>query len=225
MADLITRPESRPDVPAVLDTITPREDSLSERLITTQSPQRPQSTPRIRIEVDGHVVEGFEGQTILEVCRDNGIEIPTLCYEPRLPATAACRMCIVEVEGARKMIPSCSAAVSDGMVVKTSTEKVRAMRHLYLELLLSDHNSFCTPPCRDACPTHIKIPQFLDYIAERPRMRAGFGRVLGAAIRAVNNTKPSLGSEDRRELVAFYAAECEKLELLLGRSLAAWRRV
>jgi formate dehydrogenase major subunit len=41
------------------------------------------------------------------------------------------------------------------------------MRHLYLELLLSDHNSFCTPPCRDACPTHIKIPQFLDYIAHK----------------------------------------------------------
>ena len=76
-------------------------------------------------------------------------------------------MCIVEVEGARKMVPSCSAAVADGMVVKTSTEKVRAMRHLYLELLLSDHNSFCTPPCRDACPTHIKIPQFLDYIAHK----------------------------------------------------------
>ena len=66
---------------------------------TTQSPQRPQSTPRIRIEVDGRVVEGFEGQTILEVCRDNGIEIPTLCYEPKLPGFGACRMCVVEVEG------------------------------------------------------------------------------------------------------------------------------
>ena len=53
------------------------------------------------------------------------------------------------------------------MVVRTNSDKVRAMRHLYLELLLSDHNSFCTPPCRDACPTHIKIPQFLDYIAHK----------------------------------------------------------
>ena len=65
------------------------------------------------------------------------------------------------------MMTSCSTAVADGMVVRTNTEKVRAMRHLYLELLLSDHNSFCTPPCRDACPTHIKIPQFLDYIAHK----------------------------------------------------------
>ena len=53
-----------------------------------------------------------------------------------------------------------------------STEKVRAIRQLYLELLLSDHNSFCTPPCRDACPTHIKIPEFLDYIA-RTRLQDG----------------------------------------------------
>ena len=90
MADLITRPdspvqtriESRPDTPATLDTVTPRDDSLAERLITTQAPQRPQSTARIRLEVDGRVIEGLEGQTILEVCRDNGIEIPTLCYEP-----------------------------------------------------------------------------------------------------------------------------------------------
>ena len=130
----------------------------------------PQTTPRpgqITLTVDGQEVICERGDTILDAAQRIGIHIPTLCYEPRLPATAACRMCIVEVEGARKMIPSCSAAVSDGMVVRTDTEKVRAMRHLYLELLLSDHNSFCTPPCRDACPTHIKIPQFLDYIAHK----------------------------------------------------------
>ena len=60
-------------MPAVLDTIVPRDDSLAERLLTTQSPQRPQSTTAIRIEVDGRIVEGLEGQTILEICRDNGI--------------------------------------------------------------------------------------------------------------------------------------------------------
>ncbi len=130
----------------------------------------PQTTPRpgqITLTVDGQDVICERGDTILDAAQRIGIHIPTLCYEPRLPATAACRMCIVEVEGARKLVPSCSAAVSDGMVVHTNTEKIRAMRHLYLELLLSDHNSFCTPPCRDACPTHIKIPQFLDYIAHK----------------------------------------------------------
>ena len=93
------KPESRPDQPIKLDTLVPLEDTLAETYLTTQTPQRPQSTPRIRIEVDGRVVEGLDGQTILEVCRDNGIEIPTLCYEPKLPGFGACRMCVVEVEG------------------------------------------------------------------------------------------------------------------------------
>jgi len=76
MADLITRPEHDVDIPA---------ESLAERLLETQAPQRPHATPVIRLEVDGRLVEGREGQTILEVCRDNGIEVPTLCYEPKLP--------------------------------------------------------------------------------------------------------------------------------------------
>jgi len=67
MTDLIVRPDNRPDMPAKLDTVQPVEDSLAERFITSPAPQRPQSSPRIRIEVDGRVVEGFEGQTILEV--------------------------------------------------------------------------------------------------------------------------------------------------------------
>ena len=130
-------------------------------------PQTQVRPDQVLVTIDGQEVVCDRGETILEAARRVGISIPTLCYEPRLPATAACRMCIVEVEGARKMVPSCSAAVADGMVVRTDTDKIRAMRHLYLELLLSDHNSFCTPPCRDACPTHIKIPQFLDYISQR----------------------------------------------------------
>jgi hypothetical protein len=81
MTDLLTRPDAASPESQPL--------SLAERLLDTQAPQRPQSSPRIRIEVDGRVIEGFEGQTILEVCRDNGIEIPTLCYEPKLPGFGA----------------------------------------------------------------------------------------------------------------------------------------
>jgi len=135
---------------------------------TADDVTRTQARPdQVLLTIDGQEVACERGDTILDAAQRVGIHIPTLCYEPRLPATAACRMCLVEVEGARKMVPSCSAAVADGMVVLTNTDKVRAMRHLYLELMLSDHNSFCTPPCRDACPTHIKIPQFLEYIARK----------------------------------------------------------
>jgi NADPH-dependent glutamate synthase beta subunit-like oxidoreductase/formate hydrogenlyase subunit 6/NADH:ubiquinone oxidoreductase subunit I/ferredoxin len=158
MADLITRPE-RAD-------LEPIADSVAERLLTTQAPQRPQSTPRIRIEVDGRVVEGFEGQTILEVCRDNGIEIPTLCYEPKLPGFGACRMCVVEVEGSEYPPISCSQQAEPEMVVQTQTEEVRRLRATNLELIFSDHNAYCLPPCQNKCPSHIDIPGFLKANAE-----------------------------------------------------------
>ena len=175
MADLMIRPEdeardrqpdARPDTPARWDTTTPRDDSLAERFLTTQAPQRPQSTPRIRIEVDGRVVEGFEGQTILEVCRDNGIEIPTLCYEPKLPGFGACRMCVVEVEGEEHPPISCSRDAEAGMVVQTQTDELRRLRRTNLELIFSDHNAYCLPPCQNKCPSHIDIPGFLRANAE-----------------------------------------------------------
>ncbi|HSO29638.1 MAG TPA: FAD-dependent oxidoreductase [Candidatus Sulfomarinibacteraceae bacterium] len=166
MADLITRPDARPDTPIVYDTMTGREETLAERLLTTQSPQRPQSTPAIRIEVDGRVVEGLEGQTILEVCRDNGIEIPTLCYEPKLPGFGACRMCVVEVEGEEHPPISCSRAAEAGMKVQTQTDELRRLRRTNLELIFSDHNAYCLPPCQNKCPSHIDIPGFLKQNAE-----------------------------------------------------------
>src|SRR4051794_32034502 len=107
MADLITRPDSRPETgPDSRPSFT--TGSLPDRLLDTQSPQRPQSSPRIRIEVDGRVIEGWEGQTTLEVCRNNGIETPPLCYEPKLPGLGACGMWVVEVEGEKPPPISCS---------------------------------------------------------------------------------------------------------------------
>ncbi len=166
MTDILERPEGaeRPSLP----TTTPAtpSDSLAERLLDTQSPQRPQSTPRIRIEVDGRMVEGFEGQTILEVCRDNGIEIPTLCYEPKLPGFGACRMCVVEVEGEEHPPISCSRTCEPEMKVQTQTEDLRRLRRTNLELIFSDHNAYCLPPCQNKCPSHIDIPGFLKANAE-----------------------------------------------------------
>jgi formate dehydrogenase major subunit len=161
MADLITRPDSPPDrTPAA------SPEDLAERLLETQAPQRPQSSPRIRIEVDGRVVEGIEGQTILEVCRDNGIEIPTLCYEPKLPGFGACRMCVVEVEGEEHPPISCSRTCEPDMRVQTQTEELRRLRRTNLELIFSDHNAYCLPPCQNKCPSHIDIPGFLKANAE-----------------------------------------------------------
>jgi formate dehydrogenase major subunit len=136
-------------------------DAVAERLLTTQSPQRPQVSPTFAIEIDGRTLTGREGQTILEVCRDNGIEVPTLCYEPKLPGFGACRMCVVEVEGEDAPPISCSRSAEPDMVVRTQTPRLRQVRKTNLELIFSDHNAYCLPPCQNKCPSHIDIPGFL----------------------------------------------------------------
>ena len=136
-------------------------DALAENLLTTQSPQRPQVSPPFTIEIDGRKLTGREGQTILEVCRDNGIEVPTLCYEPKLPGFGACRMCVVELEGEGQPPISCSRSAESGMVVRTQTPRIRQLRKTNLELIFSDHNAYCLPPCQNKCPSHIDIPGFL----------------------------------------------------------------
>jgi NADPH-dependent glutamate synthase beta subunit-like oxidoreductase/formate hydrogenlyase subunit 6/NADH:ubiquinone oxidoreductase subunit I/ferredoxin len=160
------RVDARPDAKAPRDTMAPMDDSAAERLITAQAPQRPLSTATFNIEIDGRVLEGTVGQTILEVCRAHGIEVPTLCYEPKLPGFGACRMCVVEVEGEDRPPISCSRAAEAGMVVRTQTEQVRRLRRTNLELIFSDHNAYCLPPCQNKCPSHIDIPGFLKANAE-----------------------------------------------------------
>jgi len=136
-------------------------DAVTERLLTTQSPQRPQVTPAFDLEIDGQTLRGRAGQTILEVCRENGVEVPTLCYEPKLPGFGACRMCVVDVEGEASPPISCSREAEPGMVVKTQTPRLREIRKTNLELIFSDHNAYCLPPCQNKCPSHIDIPGFL----------------------------------------------------------------
>ncbi|TAM59574.1 MAG: 4Fe-4S dicluster domain-containing protein [Chloroflexota bacterium] len=157
MADLLPRTAA----PGALGVPASPPDAVAERLLETQAPQRPVRTPAIRLEIDGRLVEGKEGQTILEVCRDNGIEIPTLCYEPKLPGFGACRMCVVEVEGEDKPPISCHRAAEPGMVVQTQTAHLRRLRKTSLELIFSDHNAYCLPPCQNKCPSRIDIPGFL----------------------------------------------------------------
>ena len=146
-------------LPQLREDVAP--DFPVERLLETQTPQRPQSTATFTIEVDGKQFTGREGQTILEICRDNGIDVPTLCYEPKLPGFGACRMCVVDVEGEDTPPISCSRAAEPDMVVQTQTPRLREIRKTNLELIFSDHNAYCLPPCQNKCPSHIDIPGFL----------------------------------------------------------------
>jgi predicted molibdopterin-dependent oxidoreductase YjgC len=91
----------------------------------------------VELTVDGAPVRVFEGTTLLEACRRTGVETPTLCYLESLAPVNVCRVCVVEVEGSRALVPACSRKVEPGMVVHTDSERVRRSRRLVLELLAS----------------------------------------------------------------------------------------
>ena len=96
-----------------------------------------------RITIDGIETEVPEETTILHAARGIGVHIPTLCYLEGVQAIGACRVCLVEVEGAKTLVASCVTPVSDGMKVHTNTRRVRQARRTVVELLLSDHEGDC----------------------------------------------------------------------------------
>jgi formate dehydrogenase alpha subunit len=98
----------------------------------------------INITINGSKLTGPAGQTILSLAQANGIEIPNLCHDPRLKPAGACRLCLVEVAGQRGLVPACTFAAADGMVVQTETDEIRAIRKTVLELLFAEHRGVCT---------------------------------------------------------------------------------
>jgi predicted molibdopterin-dependent oxidoreductase YjgC len=92
---------------------------------------------QVEISVDGRSLQVPEGTTLLDACRQQGIDTPTLCFLENLTPVNVCRVCVVEVEGARTLVPACSRKVESGMKVKTDSERVRLSRRLVLEFLAS----------------------------------------------------------------------------------------
>jgi len=97
----------------------------------------------VNITIDGQELSVPNSYTVLEAAKEVGIDIPTLCYLKDINEVGACRVCVVEVEGARNLIASCVQPVNDGMVVKTHTRRVRQSRKTNLELVLANHNREC----------------------------------------------------------------------------------
>ncbi len=89
----------------------------------------------VTVSIDGKMVSVAAGATLLDACRQAGVDTPTLCYADNLTAANACRVCVVEVEGSRTLVPSCSRSAEDAMVVQTDSERVRHSRKMVLEFL------------------------------------------------------------------------------------------
>ncbi len=119
----------------------------------------------ISITLNGQAVEAPAGATIREVAESRGIHIPTFCHDDRLKPFASCFLCVVEVKGARGLLPACSTRVAPDMDIQTDSEQVTRSRKMALDLLLSDHAGDCIAPCEATCPANIDIQGYIAHIA------------------------------------------------------------
>lgn len=118
----------------------------------------------LNVILDGNIVKGNPGETILQLASRHGIEIPTLCNDERLEPFSSCFVCVVEVEGMRGHQPSCSTRITEGMKIITCNESIRKSRKMALELMLSNHYADCLAPCKQTCPAGVDVQGYISLI-------------------------------------------------------------
>jgi bidirectional [NiFe] hydrogenase diaphorase subunit len=97
----------------------------------------------ITVTINGEKIKTQTGKTILEVCRENNIEMLTMCHLKGLTDVGACRLCLVEVEGVNRLLSGCTTQVADNMVIRTDTEKIKRYQRITTELLFAERNHMC----------------------------------------------------------------------------------
>jgi len=118
----------------------------------------------LNIELNGKITKAYPGESILQLARREGYDIPTLCHDPRLEPFSSCYVCVVEVEGMRGHQPSCSTKVTEGMKVVTDNENIRKSRKTALDLILSNHYADCKAPCTETCPAGVDVQGYISLI-------------------------------------------------------------
>ena len=154
----------------------------------------------IELHINGQKYFGKEGETILNVAKNNGIEIPALCSKEKTKPLASCNLCKVRVEGEKQLKKACETEISSGMEIITSSKEITAARKKALEVILSNHYADCEAPCKTACPDHVDIQAYLAYIAQGEHQ---------LAIKVIKETLPmplSIG----RVCPAFCENECRR---------------
>jgi formate dehydrogenase major subunit len=121
---------------------------------------------QIIITINGKEIITSPGKTILEVVNENKIdEIPTLCHDNRLEHFTSCFLCVVEIEGMNKLVPSCSTIIQNGMKIRTRSKTVVESRKTALELLMSNHYADCIGPCKNNCPAGVDAQTYIALIS------------------------------------------------------------
>jgi len=93
--------------------------------------------------IDGKEVSAEEGATVLQVARDNGVKLPTLCHLEGVYDVGACRLCLVEIAGTTRLLPACTTKISEGMEITTDSDRLRKYRRMTIELLFAERNHVC----------------------------------------------------------------------------------
>lgn len=191
----------------------------------------------IRFKIDGREFEAERGRTILDVASENGIDIPTLCYNEKVSRTTSCFVCVVKDAKTGKFLPSCSACPVEGGEYESSSEEVRDMRRTALNLLLSEHTGDCEAPCTIACPAHAAVEEYvragrkgefleaLKIIKERIPLPMSIGRVCPRFCekdcrRNVGNEPVAINDFKRLSADLHYEEYMEELPGLNGKRVA-----
>ncbi|MFW5663645.1 MAG: FAD-dependent oxidoreductase [bacterium] len=119
---------------------------------------------KLNIIINRKIVQGIQGESILDMSRRLGIQIPTLCHDPRLEPYSSCYLCVVEVEGMRGLQPACSTRITEGMRIETESERVIKSRKFALELMVSNHYADCVAPCKETCPAGVDVQGYIALI-------------------------------------------------------------
>ncbi len=127
---------------------------------------------KVKIMINGKECIADTQKTLLDNILENGIYLPHLCHNKDLESYGGCGLCLVEVEGIRKPLRACSATVTEGMKVTTSTPELEKSRKATLSLIMSDHAGDCKAPCYMACPTHQDIQGYVGLIANGEEKKA-----------------------------------------------------
>lgn len=157
----------------------------------------------VTFKLNGQEVVADNSKTILQVARDNGVDIPTLCYDPRLPPYGSCLVCVVEVRNMGRNLMSCTTPVAEGMDVWTESEPALKSRKASLEMLLSNHYADCRGPCYVKCPANVDIQGYLAFA------NAGLYKEALDLIRETNPMPLSCG----RVCVRYCEANCRRQDV------------
>ncbi|GAI78350.1 unnamed protein product, partial [marine sediment metagenome] len=115
----------------------------------------------ITLTINDKEVDAKKGATVLEAALGTDIYVPTLCYDPDLKPYVACRLCVVEIEGMRGLVSSCTTLATEGMVVHTETPRVNQSRRITMELIIANHHGDCLTCVKNQQCELLKIAQYL----------------------------------------------------------------